>query len=293
MSIALNRKVQPLIKPGRRQFCATALGALLGSAAVARASVTPLLAREWPVDGDPAGFLVSEKFDGVRALWDGRVLRFRSGRLISAPPWFSARLPAQPLDGELWLGRGRFEALSGLVRRQQVDDAGWQALQYQVFELPASGGRFAERAATLQSLCAQVGWPALQAVSQQAVDSRDALQQRLDEVVAAGGEGLMLHHADAPQASGRSPWLWKHKPLHDAEALVLAHLPGQGRYAGQLGALQVRTDTGQVLAIGTGFSDADRQQPPAIGQRVTYTYRGLTAGGVPRFASYLRPAHAE
>jgi DNA ligase-1 len=48
-----------------------------------------------------------------------------------------------------------------------------------------------------------------------------------------------------------------------------------------------------VLAIGTGFSDADRQQPPAIGQRVTYTYRGLTAGGVPRFASYLRPAHAE
>ena len=137
------------------------------------------------------------------------------------------------------------------------------------------------------------GWPALQAVAQQAVDNRAALQQRLDEVVAAGGEGLVLHHADAPQASGRSPWLWKHKPLHDAEALVLAHLPGQGRYAGQLGALQVRTDTGQVLAIGTGFSDADRQQPPAIGQRVTYTYRGLTAGGVPRFASYLRPAHAE
>ena len=159
--------------------------------------------------------------------------------------------------------------------------------------MPASGGRFAERAATLQSLCAQVGWPALQAVAQQAVASRDALQQRLDEVVAAGGEGLVLHHADAPQASGRSPWLWKHKPLHDAEALVLAHLPGQGRYAGQLGALQVRTDTGQVLAIGTGFSDADRRQPPAIGQRVTYTYRGLTAGGVPRFASYLRPAHAE
>ena len=293
MSIALNRKVQSLIKPGRRQFCATALGALLGSPALAKPAFMPLLAREWPADADPTGFLVSEKFDGVRALWDGRVLRFRSGRLISAPAWFSARLPAQSLDGELWLGRGRFEALSGLVRRQQVDDAGWQALQYQVFELPASGGRFAERAAALQSLCAQVGWPALQAVSQQAVDSRDALQQRLDEVVAAGGEGLVRHHADAPQASGRSPWLWKHKPLHDAEALVLAHLPGQGRYAGQLGALQVRTDTGQVLAIGTGFSDADRQQPPAIGQRVTYTYRGLTAGGVPRFASYLRPAHAE
>ena len=313
MPIALNRTVQPLIKPGRRQFCATALGAWLcspvagqvagqaasladipaGNSSSNRPSFTPLLAREWPVHGDPAGFLVSEKFDGVRALWDGQSLRFRSGRLISAPAWFIARLPAQPLDGELWLGRGRFEVLSGLVRRQPLDDAGWQALQYQVFELPAAGGSFAERAATLPSLCAQVDWPALQAVAQQAVASRAALQQRLDEVVAGGGEGLVLHQADAPQASGRSPWLWKHKPLHDAEAQVLAHLPGQGRYAGQLGALRVRADTGKLLAIGTGFSDADRQQPPAIGQRITFTYRGLTAGGVPRFASYLRTAPAE
>ena len=278
----------------RRLLSAAALGWLCGAAAPAEAARAGapalLLAREWPADADPTGFLVSEKFDGVRARWDGQGLRFRSGLPIHAPAWFTARLPAQPLDGELWLGRGRFEALSGLVRQQQPDDAGWRALQYQVFELPQVGGRFSDRASTLAALCAQSGWPALQAVVQRPVASREALQKQLAAVVASGGEGLVLHHADAPQATGRGPWLWKHKPLHDADALVLAHLPGQGRFAGELGALQVRTEAGVVLAIGTGLSDADRRHPPAVGQTITFTHRGYTAGGVPRFASYLRPA---
>ena len=282
----------------RRSLCGAALCAglpgLADAAATqdAAAGPAPLLAREWPAAADPAGYLVSEKLDGVRALWDGRQLRFRSGRPVAAPAWFTQRLPAEPLDGELWLGRSRFEALSGLVRRVKPDEAGWQALRYQVFELPAAGGSFAERAARLQALAdRQAAGAAWAAVVHEPAQGRAWLAQRLAAVLAAGGEGLMLHRADAPQASGRGPWLYKHKPLHDAEALVLGHLPGQGRLAGQLGALQVRTDAGIDLAIGTGFTDADRRQPPAVGERISFTHRGLTAGGVPRFASYLRRAH--
>ena len=251
-----------------------------------------LLAREWPADADPAGYLVSEKLDGVRALWDGRTLRFRSGAAIAAPAAWLARLPPQPLDGELWLGRGRFDDLSGLVRRAQPDAARWRELQYQVFELPAAGGTFAQRAVALQALCQPLGFAALQALPQQPVADRAELRRRLAAVVAAGGEGLMLHRADAPIATGRSPWLWKHKPLHDAEALVLAHLPGQGRLAGQVGALQVRSDSGVVFSLGTGLRDADRAAPPAVGQRISYRHRGFTPAGVPRFASYWRPAAA-
>lgn len=280
----------------RRLLCGAALGLLCGASppalAVRAGSPALLLAREWPAAADPTGFLVSEKFDGVRALWDGRGLRFRSGRPIAAPAWFTARLPLQPLDGELWLGRGRFEATSGGVRRDRPEDAFWSALRYQVFELPAAGGVFADRAAALTALCAQTGWPALQAAPQRTVASRAALQRQLDAVMAAGGEGLVLHRADAPQAIGRGPWLWKHKPLHDSEAVVLAHLPGQGRLAGQVGALQVKSEAGVEFNIGTGLSDADRQRPPAPGQRITFTHRGFTDGGVPRFASYLRPAPA-
>ena len=70
-----------------------------------------LLARVLPPGTEPAHYLVSEKYDGVRAYWDGRQLRFRSGRVVQAPAWFISRLPTRALDGELWLGRGRFEAL--------------------------------------------------------------------------------------------------------------------------------------------------------------------------------------
>ncbi len=281
----------------RRLLCGAALGALWprpAAAATAAATAAPalLLAREWPVDADPAGYLVSEKLDGVRARWDGSTLRFRSGAAIAAPSAFLARLPAEPLDGELWLGRGRFDELSGLVRRAQPDDALWRGVTYQVFELPAAGGAFAQRAAALQTLCRQHGFAALRALPQQPVADRAGLQRRLDAVVAGGGEGLVLHRADAPTATGRGPWLFKHKPLHDAEARVLAHLPGQGRLAGQVGALRVCTDSGVVFNIGTGLRDADRAAAPVVGQRISYRHRGFTPAGVPRFASYWRPAVA-
>jgi DNA ligase-1 len=246
------------------------------------------LAKEAPADVDPAGHLVSEKYDGARALWDGRTLRFRSGLPVAAPAWFTARLPAVALDGELWLGRGRFEALSGAVRRQQPDDTEWRQIRYMVFELPDAPGGFTQRAARIEAIATAARWPQLVAVAQRPVADRAALRTRLNEVVAGGGEGLVLHRADAPYATGRNPALLKLKPLHDAEAVVVAHLPGHGKHAGRLGALRVRTPDGVEFQIGTGFSDLQRDQPPRIGAVVTYTHRGLTAGEVPRFASFLR-----
>ena len=273
---------------------------LCGSRAQAAARTDPrvretgpaslLLASEWTRGADPTGWLVSEKFDGVRALWDGQKLRFRSGREIAAPGSFLARLPAQPLDGELWLARGRFDELSGLVRRAAPYDAGWQALRYLVFELPDAPGAFAQRAQALQAIVKRVGWTGLQAVDQQPVASAAALQHCLDDVVRLGGEGLMLHRADAAYVTGRSALLCKLKPLSDAEAVVVAHQPGRGALAGQTGALRVRTADGRVFDVGTGLGDAQRRQPPAIGTKITYAYSGLTGSGLPRFASYLREA---
>jgi DNA ligase-1 len=268
-----------------------------GAAAIAASeggpAFGPLLAQDWPPGRDPSGWLVSEKMDGVRALWDGERMVFRSGRALALPAVIRRRLPSEPLDGELWLGRGRFEDISALLRSDRVaDEAAWRAVQYHVFELPAGGGRFAERAARLQQIAAASAWPGLVAAAQQPVADATALQRRLDAVVAAGGEGLMLHQADAPVANGRSPWLCKLKPLHDAEAVVIGHRAGRGRHQGRLGALQVRADDGQVFYLGTGFTDAQRAAPPAVGTRVTFSHHGRTEQGVPRFARFMRQAPA-
>jgi len=246
------------------------------------------LAREAAIGLDPAGWLVSEKLDGVRAFWDGRSLRTRSGLVLAAPAWFIAPLPAQTLDGELWMGRGRFEVLCAAVRRRSPRDDEWREVAFHVFELPGVPGPFSLRADRLRELAARANAPSLVAVEQSLVTDRADLRRRLDAVVRAGGEGLMLHRADAPFHAGRSDALLKLKPIDDADAVVVGHLPGRGRLAGRLGALQVRDADGTRFQIGTGFDDATRAAPPPIGSTVTYTYRGRTAHGVPRFASYLR-----
>ena len=245
-------------------------------------------AKVWQVDQDPRAYLISEKLDGVRAFWDGQTLKFRSGLAIAAPGWFLAALPKTPLDGELWLGRGRFDELSAMVRRNVPVDAQWRALHYMIFDLPGASGPFTERAYRITELVAQAQQPWLQAVSQQHVSDTLALQKLLKNIVLNGGEGLVLHRDNALWAPGRSDALLKFKPLLDDEARVVAHLPGKGRHAGRLGALMLELPDGQRFALGTGFTDAQRAAPPPLNSVVTYRYRNLTPKGLPRFASYLR-----
>ena len=247
-----------------------------------------LLAQDYKPGVDPSLYLISEKLDGVRALWDGKSLKFRSGQAISAPAWFTAKLPATPLDGELWLARGKFDELSGIVRKLQAVDDEWQRVKYMVFELPAGDGTFDQRSQKLQALVKQVRWPPLQWIEQFKLADEKALQAKLKQITNQGGEGLMLHLASAPVTQGRSSVLLKLKPVSDAEGIVTAHIPGKGKYAGMLGALQINTEDGQIVKIGTGFSDAQRRSPPAIGTTITYTYRDKTPSGKPRFASFLR-----
>ncbi len=273
----------------RRSFIAwLSLGSAPAFARPSSERLPLLLAQEAPVGIDPAGYLVSEKYDGVRAFWDGRSLRSRSGLALAAPAWFSAALPAVPLDGELWLGRGRFEEVSAAVRRHAPVDAEWRRIRFMIFELPGAEGSFAQRATRIEALVRRAGDGALVAVAQAAVDGPAALQRRLKQVVREGGEGLVLHRADAAYVSGRSALLLKLKPQQDAEAVVVGHLRGHGRNAGRLGALRVRMAQGVEFHLGSGLSDALREAPPPLGSVVTFTYRGRTAAGVPRFASYLR-----
>lgn len=247
-----------------------------------------LLAERFRVDVDVRRYWISEKLDGVRAHWDGKQLRFRSGNPVPAPDWFIANLPDEPLDGELWIARGTFERLSGIVRRPRPEEAEWRQVRYMIFELPDAPGDFTARIERMKALVSAANVPWLGAIEQFRLPDERVLRRKLDEVVRGGGEGLMLHRADASYAVGRSDALLKLTPWLDAEARVVAHLPGKGKHAGRLGALRVEMPDGRQFSIGTGFTDAQRRNPPANGTLVTYRYRELTRHGLPRFPRFLR-----
>ena len=250
-----------------------------------------MLAQSYHPGLDIKQYWVSEKLDGVRARWNGKQLLSRGGKIFAPPPWFVKGFPKQALDGELWISRGRYEDVMSIVTRKKPHD-GWKQVRFMVFDLPEDPRRFEERVAVMRKLAKQTQSSHLQLVQQFRLPDEDALMRRLDEVISAGGEGLMLHHKEAVYRSGRSGDLLKLKRFDDAEAVVLGYRPGKGKYQGMVGSLKVRAEDGRVFYIGSGLKDTQRREPPAIGNVVTYRFQGLTDNGLPRFPVFLRERKA-
>ncbi len=237
-------------------------------------------------------FLVSEKYDGIRAIWKNGKLRTRQGNIVHAPKWFTQDLPKRWLDGELWYERENFEYVASTVSKLTPVDREWKNIKYMVFDAPSAELNFRSRAKLYTALVQKLNVAHIQAVKQFTVHSNEALAQLLEHHTANGAEGLMLHKADAMFSEGRSGNLLKLKKHMDDEALVLKHFEGKGKYKGYLGALLVQyqhlSEKPIEFKIGSGFSDRDRQFPPPVGSVISFKYYGFTKRGVPRFASYIR-----
>jgi DNA ligase-1 len=245
-----------------------------------------LLAERWDGATDPTGWWLSEKLDGVRAYWDGRHFLSRQGNLYHAPDWFVAGLPNVPLDGELWLDRKMFQRAVSIVRRQDQSDL-WKQISYLVFDAPAIEKGFEARLEFVRD-CLREGQPKYARPHEHAVCTGvDHLRQELARLEALGAEGLMLRRAGSRYEAGRSATLLKVKTFHDAEARVLKHDEGAGRHQGRLGALLVELLNGTTFSVGTGFSDAERDNPPPVGSLITFRYQELSDAGVPRFPTYV------
>jgi DNA ligase-1 len=247
-----------------------------------------MLATTYRAGLDVSDYWVSEKLDGVRGRWDGKRLLTRAGLPIVPPRWFTANWPEVPMDGELWIGRGRFDEVSGLVRAGAADGRAWRKVRFMVFDLPAEGGTFESRIVRMRTLLPATGIAWLQPVAQFRLANATQLDARLKQVANAGGEGLVLHRRGALYQVGRSDDLIKYKLHEDAEARVVAHAPGKGKYTGMLGALVMELPDGRRFRLGSGLTDAQRANPPPIGSLVTYRYNGLTSKGLPRFARFQR-----
>jgi DNA ligase 1 len=265
------------------------LSFLYGWPLLAYASEAPklMLAKVYETRDSLSGYVVTEKFDGVRGYWNGEKMLSRSGRFIPIPEWLKKQMPDYVIEGELWLGYGRFAEMSGLIHSENSNDELWNMVSFKVFDAPQVSGSYLQRMSWLHDHIVESS--NLQIVSGFRVKDQDELDRHLAVVIESGGEGLMLNLADASYQTARTSALLKYKPEFDDEAKVIGYSAGHGKYEGMLGALVVEWRNGRVFKIGSGLTDDMRENPPALGAKITFTYSGYTSTGLPRFARYLRP----
>lgn len=264
-----------------------------------------LLAKSYdPAKHQVGGFFASEKLDGVRAYWDAanRQLLTRNGKPIHAPDWWLAALPAYDLDGELTMGRGRFQDTVSAVRCRQPDER-WDDVQFLVFDAPNHPGAFRDRLAFLwrghrssypQFAALQVNFADRHAAQARVWDvvphyvvcslyTDLHLRTLLEEIESEGGEGIMLRDPESLYERKRSNTLLKMKSMADCDAVVIGYQPGTGQHEGRVGALVCLLDNGIQFHVGTGMTVADRESPPPVGSIVVIQYQEWTRAGLPRF----------
>lgn len=241
----------------------------------------------WDRTSDVTGWWVSEKLDGVRGIWTGTEMLSRSGRTINLPGWFTDSFPDFALDGELWIGRGRFHETAGIVHQIDAGDA-WRKVTYCIFDVPHDIKPFEQRIAMAAVWFQKHPSGHVRIVEQTRCPSNAALLALLDKTEKNGGEGLMIRRPGSLYARGRSRDILKMKSFHDTEAVVVGHIAGKGKHRGRLGSLLVELPSGIRFKIGTGFTDRQREDPPPVGSTITFKYKERNPSGIPRFASFLR-----
>ena len=86
------------------------------------------------------------------------------------------------------------------------------------------------------------------------------ITELLDEMVAQGSEGIMANLCDAKYEFKRTNALLKCKKFSDADLEIIGFEEGTGRLTGTLGAILVRYKKGNVVKVGSGFTDEMRAE---------------------------------
>lgn len=256
---------------------------------------------EKKLDSSLDSYLVSEKFDGIRAFFDAKNLLSRNKNIINLPACKKKLLPPFSIDGELFIDYESFENLVSLVNTKNTDCKDWDNVKYLIFDLPECEKTF--KKTSCESLDSRLKllhkWldenkdsnQFISVIKQVKLESKQQLDSMLRNVVNRGGEGLVIRKNKAPYEYGRSLNAFKLKPFLDAECKVIEHIKGRGKFSDKLGSIlcEQQIESGVIyFKIGSGFSNLERENPPKIGSIITYKYNGKTKNGIPKFATFLR-----
>jgi DNA ligase 1 len=305
-------------------------------------------------DQNIRGWFASIKYDGMRCFWDGgfsrgkrkcevawanlnkddRYLReqistglwSRYGNVIHAPPQFLDQLPKHVLlDGELYLGLGRFQETRSIVSKQEPDVHEWSNIRFMVFDRPhpryvfATGEiknpnmhlyvqysecmehlqmeRWSEPVMNFREI--NHSWPDIQNETVRIVyqyrlpkigeKAKQEVRELAEEEHKRGGEGLILRDPDQGWIPKRVSHVLKVKRREEGRAIVRGYTDGVGKYQGMIGALIVE-DNGVQFEL-SGMTDDQRQNGRIsipVGSVVKYAFAGLTDAGIPREARYVQ-----
>lgn len=254
------------------------------------------------------GWWMSEKLDGMYALWDGGLSRglkvedipwanrnkdtrnhictglwSRYGKVIHCPEKWAADLPKAILAGELWMGRGRFQATMSVARNMNKSMHEWKNINYLIYDAPpveewlkdgrihsgsfkseltgmmswaglrgfglegpAKGTLYLSSYAWLKSAICDLAHCSLVQQTILPYDSqaaRTVIDKEMERVLGLGGEGLIVRDPIAPWIASRSYKVLKYKPFETAQGRIISYVESQ-KEPGYVGAFTLISPIG-------------------------------------------------
>lgn len=253
-------------------------------------------------------FVMSEKLDGVRAIFDRKTIKTRSGRKICPPQFWLKEfenLNEIKLDGELWIARGKFGEISSAVAKFSGDKCDnnnksdiWQEISYNIFDSDICENKSIKNCEKILKEKFK-NFKYIKIIEQKEAKNKENIDKFFNEIIKKGGEGIILRENLPKDFNNRIAY--KYKPFYDAECIVKEHIKGKGKNSGKLGSIlcemnikdlpQFRDSIeSQIInfKIGTGFNETQRKNPPKIGEKIQFRYNELTKNNIPRFAVFIR-----
>lgn len=249
-----------------------------------KAPLLPLFAEYNPQKHNVSGWMWSEKHDGIRCYWDGKVLMTRNGNSVRAPDSFVKMLPpGVALDGELAGPRETF------VRTLEALQVGppcvfWNQLRFYVFDMPTNEDiPFQSRYQRLVGLYQSKPSASWRPLTQHKVRDMEQLERTLKNLTREGGEGIVLRNPDGLYHKGRNVKVGlKWKLVTYSEGELIERSAKDGSYViREMNESGIGEPKHFILHV-SPHDDVNLKD----GVKVKFSFRGRTPSGKPRFPAF-------
>jgi len=234
--------------------------------------------------------IVMPKYDGIRVMKVGGVLKMRSGKIVPNG-YLRAMLKNLPdgFEGEIVSGNS-FSDTSSFVRSHYKELYGWELYLFDSFINPRD--RFIDRFFKLSEFGDRCTAEFCN------VDSLEQLLQLEQQYVLDGLEGVIIRDPDAPYKFGRATFKeqsymsFKRAMTETAKVIGYECKLEDGSPVDTLGSLQLCTSDGVEFSCGSGLDDTSRSilwsiKDSLVGKSVEFKYQ-RSEQVKPRFPVFLR-----